>query len=294
MKPFFLSDVTTRDGLVHQGIFFRPKHPGKRALVWVHGLTGKFYGDSTLMNYMTDICDGNGWGFASFNNRGHGFMASIHKVDPKHPESFTYVNGGAGYEIFADCIHDIHAVVDFMVSEGFEEIFLVGHSTGALKVCYSEGTNPHPNVKGIVLTGPLSDQLDPALDKEEIAKNLIRMRQLVTEGLGEVLQTGLFFFPMTPKRYLSLFSKGSVEEVFDYGESKPKMSTFHAITKPVFVIISEKDEYLDRPAEHVLIVFASTTGSKKYTGIVFPDANHGFEGKEKEAVSVITEWISSV
>ncbi len=295
MKPFYLSEITTTDGLVHQGIFFSPKNPGKRAILWVHGLTGRFYGDKEMMESFAEACEGLGWGFAAFNNRGHDHITGMHKVDEKNPSGFTYAMGGGGYETFEECVFDIHAGVDFLVSHGFFEVFVIGHSTGALKLIYSEGIKPHTHVSGIILAGALSDRLGPDVDKKNVLIQLSRMEKRIKEGKGDELVFGLSFFPMTPKRYVSLYSKDSAEEAtVDYDGEQPNMRAFSNIQKPVLVIFSGRDENLDRPAADIKKVFDAMTQSKKYRSIIIPGVDHGFSGKEKEAVSIIVDWIKAV
>lgn len=167
------------------------------------------------------------------------------------------------------------------------------HSTGALKVAYSEATKPHPRVAGIILAGGISDRLGPDVDYVTLAKQVQQMEQKVRGGKGNQLIEGLSFFPMTPKRFISLNKKGSSEEVFDYGEENPKMTMLQRIIKPLFVIVSENDEYLDRPAQAVTRVFDEHTKSKHYKSMVFPGANHGFEGKERAFVDTVSDWIAS-
>lgn len=288
MKQFYLTEIVTKDKLIHQGIFFKPSKISKKAILWVHGLSGRFYGDLPIMEHFRDACEKHGWGFASFNNRGHDLLSGTHKVDS------SYFYGGAGYEKFEECIFDIHASVDFLVSHGFSQVFLVGHSTGAIKVGYSEGTKPHKNVAGIILAGALSDRLGPDVDYVKLSKQVKQMEQMVREGKGEQLIEGLSFFPMTPKRFISLNKKGSQEEVFDYGEENPKMTMFERITKPLFVIVSENDEFLDRPAHDVIKVFDEHATSKHYKSMVFPGVNHGFEGKEGAFVEVVCDWIAGL
>ncbi len=47
---------------------------------------------------------------------------------------------------------DIRAAVDFLVSEGVREVFLVGTSRGTVSVAYLASVMTHPKVKGYVLT----------------------------------------------------------------------------------------------------------------------------------------------
>lgn len=294
MKPFYLSEITTKDGLVHQGIFFAPSKPVKRAILWVHGLTGRFYGNVPITDELIDHCEKNGWGFAAFNNRGHDHISGMHRIDPKTGK-FSYAYGGGGREVFEECIFDIHAGVDFLVSKGFSDVIVVGSSTGALKVMYQEGTHPHDNVTGVVLAGALSDRLGPDVDKKKLPDQILRMEQLITEGKGDELQIGLSYFPMTPKRFVSLFKKDSVEEsTVDYDDPHPKMTAFSNIKKPTLVLFSEKDENLDRPVTGVQKVFDAKTQSKKYKSIIIPGADHEFTGKEKQVVNIISDWVASI
>ncbi len=52
---------------------------------------------------------------------------------------------------------DLKATVDFLVSEGAREVFLVGTSRGTQSVGYLATVMTHPNVKGYVLTASLGD-----------------------------------------------------------------------------------------------------------------------------------------
>ena len=284
MKQFYLAEIVTKDKLIHQGIFCKPSRSGKKAILWVHGLSGKFYGDPMMMELFADRCEEQGWGFAAFNNRGHDLISSTHTVGG------GYFYGGAGYERFEDCIIDIHAAVDFLVSQGFSQVYLVGHSTGALKAAYSEAIKAHKHVAGIILAGGLPDRLGPGVDHKELAKQVEKMEKVKNNKLIE----GLSFFPMTARRFVSLNKKSSAEEVFDYGEENPKMTMLKRITKPLFVIVSENDEYLDRPAKDVVRVFDEHIKSKHYKSMVFPAANHGFTEKERAFVDAVSGWIEKI
>ncbi len=52
---------------------------------------------------------------------------------------------------------DIAKVVDFLVSEGACEVFLIGTSRGTLSVAYLASVMTHANVEGYVLTASLED-----------------------------------------------------------------------------------------------------------------------------------------
>ena len=52
---------------------------------------------------------------------------------------------------------DIKAAVDFLVSEGACEVFLIGTSRGTLSAAYLASVMTHANVEGYVLTASLED-----------------------------------------------------------------------------------------------------------------------------------------
>lgn len=290
MKSFRLVECTTRDKLIHQGIFFKPKSSTKRALLWVHGLTDTFYGDAKLHTVFAEICEEFGFGYAVFNNRGHDLLASSRKVDKREPKGYTHINVGSGFEKFADCVYDIEAGVNFLVANGFTEVVVIGHSTGANKACYYAATKPHRHLFGIVLAGPLSDRLDSTIEAKKLKQNLKRMHELIDVGRGDELFSGYHFFPLTPKRFISLFEANSLEDQFDYGDPQPQMKYFSKIKKPLLVIIGEKDEYLDRQAQKMLGVFDAHQHSTNYKSIIVKNAFHSFNGQETELVKTIISW----
>ncbi len=293
MKPqFHLSEITTSDGLVHQGIFFRPKKSGKRALLWIHGLTGRFYGDVSMMETLAATCESYGFGFASFNNRGHDMITGAHKVDSSRPSGYSYAMIGAGNEVFEDSPLDIKAGVDFLVSEGYDEVVLVGISTGANKACYYGWKIRDTHVRGVALLSPISDRLSPQSHVPWYKTTFLRVLSLI--GKGGSLLVGTDFFPGTPRRFLSLITRGSAEDIFDYGEHENPLARFSQITLPLCLLFAERDEHADRPMAEIKRIFDAKTGSKFYKSVIVPGAPHGFDGKEKEIARTLCKWVQAI
>lgn len=294
MQPFYLVQTITQDKLIHQGMFFKPDKPTKKALLWIHGITGNFYQNIGIFDALSDICNQKGFGFASFNTRGHDQITGFRKIDANEPRGYTHVYIGAGYEKFSDCIYDIEAGIDFLTKQGFLEIIVAGHSTGANKACYYGGSEKNNHVTGIVLVSPVSDRLDKNINKSKITKDLSLMQDLVNRGKGNNLITGFTFFPITPYRFLSLYKPHSKEDTFDYGDTRPRLTYFSRITKPLLVVLGQKDEYLDRPAKKIIEVFDKFQHSENYKSIIIPNALHGFDGKEKDMAKIIIEWAKNL
>lgn len=294
MKQFYLAEIVTKDKIQHEGIYFEPKKKGKRALLWMHGLSASFHSGISLYEAVAEAIEKEGWGFALFNNRGHDLIAGVRKMDGTPPYGYSYYPAGAGQEVFEESVLDIEAGIDFLAKLGYTEIVLVGHSTGANKTCYYAATQKNPHVIGVVLSGPMSDRLHGITDWEKFKKDLAHMKELIGQGKGAELLLGYFFFPITPKRFISLFEPRSTEDVFDYGEPEPRLKYFSRITLPLLLHLAEKDEGADRPVEEIKKEFDSHAKSPKYTSVIIPGALHRFTGHEREAVAAIVEWAKSI
>jgi alpha-beta hydrolase superfamily lysophospholipase len=294
MPEFQLAEIVTKDKLVHQGIFFNPSKVGKKAILWVHGITGRFYGSVALMDEFARVCESKGFGFASFNTRGHDLIASVQRMDKRKKSGYAHVIVGAGYENFTDSAYDLDAAITFLVSRGFSEVIILGHSTGANKACYYAAVKKDARVKGIVLAGPMSDRSEYTKKQKMYARIKKEMEQKLKAGKGNELLTGKDFFPLTPRRWMSLYSPGSAEDVFNYMDTKNVLVKFSRIRKPLLVVLSERDEYADRPIEKIRQVFDTHAKSPSYKSIVIPDTNHKYLGKEKEFVYVVVSWVASL
>lgn len=293
MKQFYLTEIVTKDNLVHQGMYFRPKKFGKRALLWVHGLGSTFYGNVPLLEAFTDACEKNGIGFAAFNNRGHDGITRLKKIDPESEKGYSRLAGGAGVEVFEESVYDIDAGISFLAHQGFEEAVIAGISTGANKVCYYAGTQKDKRVKGVILVSPISD-VPIESRSEHYQVNVKRMKALEKQKKGDSLISDISYMPLTPKRYLSLFDPGGSEDVFDYYTKQPKLRTFSCIKQPLCVVLAGADEYTDRSVLDILNVLKKYHSSANFYGLIIPDAFHSFSGKEKNMVSAILHWMREI
>lgn len=292
MKEFFLTEIVTKDKLIHQGIFFKPSKALKKAILWVHGLTSKFYSNVPLMSEFATQCERQGFGFASFNTRGHDIVTGIKKKDLSNEKGYSQISGGSSVEIFKDSVHDINAGVDFLHSQGFFQVIVVGHSTGSNKTCYYAATQNNTKIAGFVLAGPVSDQNAPGVDHGKMYKDIRKMKSYIKKGKGEVFVDDVYDMLITPKRYVSLFGD---EDMYDYFSTGKKLKSFLSkIRKPLLIVLGEKDEYVNKPAQKALDVFSRYAVSSNYKSVVIPGGFHSFNGKERQFVSAVLGWARGV
>lgn len=294
MKQFYIAEIVTKDKLVHQGIFFQPSNKNKKAILWVHGLTDNFYGDLKLMEELSVYCEKEGWGLASFNNRGHDIVSTIAKVDKRKPKGRTAVMGGSAYEDFKGCVQDIDAAITFLVEQGFLEVAVIGISTGANKVCFYAGTRKDHRVVAVVLASAISDVAIKLKELKGTYKTVLEKVKKLTYSKAENLVEGIDYMPLTPKRFLSLYEMNSEEDVFPYYQKSPAFSVFSKIRKSLMVIMAGRDEYADRPIRKIKKFFDTHQHSFHYQSVVIPGAFHSYGGKEKKFVDAIASWISAL
>src|SRR3989338_11346278 len=101
MIPVLLTRVKTSDGIALEGIAVLPKRKGNTALIWLHGLTGRFSSGQTLIEELSSSCAKNNIAYLKFNTRGHDIVSRGLKQK---------LIGGA-FEKFEECVRDIDAVI---------------------------------------------------------------------------------------------------------------------------------------------------------------------------------------
>lgn len=284
MIPVLLTRIKTRDGVTLDGIYVKPKRKGDMALIWLHGLTSSFHFSQTLTKELSSRCAKAGIGYFKFNTRGHNIVAR----GPKGPM-------GTAFENFKDCVHDIRTVINSAKRLGYKNIILAGHSTGANKAVYYLYKIRDRSVKGLILIGSLSDI--PAeverVGKREFEKTVRHAKKLYRKSPSALFFSRGFLF--SARRYLSLHTPGTPEDVFPYYNPGAKWKELKSIGPSMAVIIGSRDEYLGMPAKKFLEIFQKNAKSaKSFSGIVIKGARHNFHEKEKELAKVIVDWINHV
>lgn len=169
----------TEDGVLLEGAVIRPagemlQSTGAPAIVWVHGLTGRFYSLGTVR--IGRALAERGFTVITGNNRGHDFGFVLRRND-----SGERVLGGGGWELFDESPYDIASWIGFAEELGYHGVVLAGHSLGALKVCYFQALRQDPRVATLVVASPpaVAARSNPALVEQA--------QRMVAEGRGRDL-----------------------------------------------------------------------------------------------------------
>ena len=264
----------------------------KTGFIFLHGLSANAFehhqvllpliDDSTMALY--------------FNNRGHDKIGKIGKLNPKSKKGYDSELIGEAHEVFTDCVDDIDGAVNFLKSNGVENIYLVGHSTGCQKSIYYLAKSKDPKrVSGAVLICPMSDYSYALANEDpvELKKSVAYAQQLVDKGKPhELLPSDISPDLLDAQRYLSLYTPDSEEEIFTYSQPNKQPKTLQKVKRPVLVILAEKDEYADRPAPEIAQWFLKTSDSDKLKVEILKNSLHNLANKEIEAAKLIKRWVN--
>ena len=117
-----------KDNIILNGIIYKNNKKTKKILIQVHGMTSNCFKKrnqiiaDTIKDISVDTFD--------FNNRGSDVIRYI--SDGKSKKL-----AGTAYENIEECYYDIVGAIEYVLSLGYEDIYLQGHSLGATKVVYT-------------------------------------------------------------------------------------------------------------------------------------------------------------
>lgn len=277
---------TTPKGFQLDGLHFAPPR-AKRVIIFIHGLGGSMFWPALVYKMAQK-----GTAVLAFNNRGHDKVAFV-RQSLKNGKS-KKIRAGACHEVFTDCVDDIQGAVDFCRDQGYQEIFLVGHSTGCQKsVYYLSRLKEQKAIAGAVLLCPVSDYADALTHSQAvITKATSLARRLVRAGKEhQVLPLAVWSHQDDAQRFLSLYTPDSKEEVFCYATPRRPV-TLRKITVPLLAVFAENDEYLDRPLSAIVDWFKQNVQAKNFLIKTVANANHGFHGREKPVLAAVRDFVS--
>jgi pimeloyl-ACP methyl ester carboxylesterase len=302
-KPSLVSFKTT-DNLILPALLYQPKEKTKKVAIWLHGngSTSVFY-SVNRMNTLGNIFADRGIAFFPFNNRGAHIIKSLKKITEQGKEEKIQV--GMAYELIKDSVKDIDGAVDFLKEQGYEEFYLIGHSSGANKICvynyYKKGQTVFS--KYVLLAGGDDTGLYyKNLGKDMFYKLLKKSKEKINQGQGmePVSEDLVPFFISYQSLYDTINPDGDyntfpfLEIVEDIKLSGKKLFRyFNSIEKPTLVLYGGDDEFIQEVTgesnsmEDIMhriegIFVANSAKAEALQFKVLPEADHGFSEKERE------------
>ena len=224
-------------------------------LLQIHGFLGHFLARGTPRLLPHKLAE-RGFNAMSMNTR----LASAGQI--------------TGQGIFDDTIKDIDAAVEFLIQEGFTNIFILGYSLGACMVAHWAANREHAEVKGLILEGaPYSF---PDTKRKQFAK------WGSVPGYGEIHETALTLLGDSPysstddEIFVVYQARGPgreplSDEIFTYKtwwfmagpEAQGTMTYKHVekIKLPLLMIRGEKDPLMEEWEPEALAQVALKSGN---------------------------------
>jgi pimeloyl-ACP methyl ester carboxylesterase len=282
-----LIHFVAKDRSVLNGFLVGPRR-SRRCMVYVHGMTGNFYG-GTLQFRIAESIGRAGFSLFSINTRGHDAVSVIRKQKGRKIDRFM---AGTDLERFEDSVLDIDAAVKKLWELGFRQFILAGHSTGCQKVTYYQYKKMSRKIMGILLLAPADDY---AIQRKELGKRFdsaVKLcRKLIREGKGNE-PSRLVPSHYSPRRFLSVADLKNVEaRLFDYGGP---LREFSRITAPVCAVFGRKEEYATMPVVQYLRILRKKTGAEGFVGAVVDGAGHSFRNHNEILADFVLRWVRSL
>lgn len=288
----------TTDGLILPGLLYAPEHPSRTVALFLHGNgdTSVFYQARTNV-FGQELCRRGVASFA-FNNRGAYLIKKLRKSGPRRRS----VRGGTAFERIRDCVKDIDGAIAMLRARGFRRFHLIGHSTGANKICVYDSLKKDNPIARYVLLGPGDDvglyyrDLGPTRFQRAIERSLVMIKagkrdDLVPPSLAPFsISYGSLLDTIDPDGRYNCFPFLDVMRELRLGR-KRRFREFRAITRPVLVLIGENDEFCFDDARNCAGILRDHPPRGRSSIRIVDGADHGFHGMESEVGSAIAEWL---
>jgi pimeloyl-ACP methyl ester carboxylesterase len=279
---FSLENIQTKDKLILNGLFCNSKK--NYAVLFVHGFPGNFYGNENILDCFVDL----NFSVLSLNTRGHDILSITRKNNNE------YIISGSAVESFDDCTLDIDAGINFLKKAGFTNIFLAAISAGTDKIGYYLSKKKNNLINGAIFISPGSNIV---AIKKEVGKsfNLLLKKsiEMVNKKRGdELIINKKMDFPVSYKRFISLYDENSNENVFPFHNKNSEFKTLSLIKKPMLFIMGENDVYLYGTDPDTIMSLLKNKLPNQFNA--FKGANHSFQKKERELASIIKNWSKSI
>ncbi len=280
-----LVQTTTPDGLRLWGALTQSAlTPADRLVICLHGVASNFYA-STLMQSLSTALEQKGLDVLRVNTRGHDNICTIGSDDGAR-------RLGAAFEIVDDCRHDIAGWVKLASSRGYQDVILLGHSLGALKVIYSQAHEPLDQVSAIVAISPPRLSCQAFMEAETSSlflESLERARQRVDQGQDDELIEIRFPLP------LQISARGYLDK-YGPGERYNLLEFISQIRSPLLVTFGSLE------VERGSIAFAGLPEAIQHAVAANPDwpgtidvvqgADHHYSDRRDELADMLTQWLA--
>jgi pimeloyl-ACP methyl ester carboxylesterase len=289
------------DGVTLPGLLYEPRRRADDAVVFLHGNGDSSVFYSARTNILAEELTRRGMAWFPFNNRGAHTIKGLSRRRGAKSES---LQAGMAHERIRDCVHDIDGAVRLLRTRGYRRIHLVGHSTGANKICVYSFFKPRNPITSYVLFAGADDSglYRSQYGLSNFRRRMERSRAMIRAKRGaELVPSSWSFFPIS---YASLFDTINPDgdyNTFPFLEvlDGPRLSRkrlfrhYESIRKPTLALYGSEEEYcFGRVGECVELLRRRRPPGVRFEFDIVTGANHGFSGMERVLGERIADWVA--
>ena len=275
--------IESEDELELAGAVIRPvgRAPRSVAAIWVHGATSRFYGPAHVQ-IGRELAKA-GYVFVTGNNRGHLLGANLLRRGGPQLGGEQLL-GGTLWERFEESPRDIGAWVTFTMGLGVQDVVLIGHSYGGVKIVYYQAQRQDPRVVGLVLASPGPIDL-LRLREPDLMEDAQR---LVAEGRGSELLPPQSDGQPRSSAQTYLDRTTAVIDVFGAETSNPAIAQ---VSGPVLAFYGTREDQATAAAA-LERIRRQVAGGRVETRLI-EGAVHSYLRTESAVASAIAEWMDT-
>lgn len=286
-------EFLANDGTELSGLLYKSKEKTKQIVLSIHGMTSNCLKRrdkiiaKTVNEKQIDYC--------CFNNRGSDLSKyTYRRIDGKRKKELN----GTMYEDVIEGYEDIVGAIKYLLTLGYEEIYLQGHSLGCTKIVYTyrklkeENSSLLQNIKGIMLLslidipGVLKFYLK---DKYDAYISYAEEKEL--NGLNhDIMPTDAFIYPVSVQTFLRYAKKYESINMIDFKKDKA-LKVLNQIDKPLFMRWGNQNEMIMQDVKEVVEKVTDCLMQKEKDISYIDGADHGYTNKEEQLGKEILVFI---
>lgn len=264
-----------------------------KIIISIHGMSSNCFKkrEEAIANNLKD------YDYLCFNNRGSELVRYIRKTENGKKIKTL---GGATYENPIESYYDILGAIKYVLSIGYTDILLQGHSLGSTKIVYTynrlknENNLVINNIKGIILLS-LVDIVAAikVFSKDKYKDNINLALELSKNDNLALMPHNSFIHPISAKTYLDYTINSKDIDFAGFGRDE-ELNVLNNIDIPLFMRWGNINEMIIQKAEDlVLLVNTIIKNENKDIGYI-DGADHGYSKKEDILAKEISNFIKNI
>lgn len=276
---FNAEDGTELFGLLHTS----ENRNDKDVVISTHGIGSNCF--KKREDIIAQKLTSNNIAFFTFNNRGNGLINEVKSNGEK-------ILQGTVFEDVEDSYYDLVGAIKLMISKGYKNIHMQGHSLGSTKTVYTynklieNGEQELLNkIKSVILLSlvdipELMNYLINSTNNQDFIKFAL---QKESEGnLDYILDTKVPFLPLiSVKTFLKYYRNNKNIDFAKYTTKDFKFEKLNNIKVPIFMRWGNVNELISLPADKLAELMNEKIDNQNKDISYIDGATHNYKGKEE-------------